>query len=584
MNINEELNSILLKYGIIQDTSFEKAVELLNKIQDNLKPGEKIGLYGVGIEAEGLLKFIMDYGKKIKIDQCFDKDIRVYKYESIILNTYVKPIEAILNMSIDYIILGSYRYRGLFKENLISLGYQGKIIDLYEYIEDYILNHYADYEMVYNVKREYLDAKGSAKKELLNKLIKEYLLLKDFKNSYYYIDSFIANYPGDEKYSELKVELSSLLEKIRECIAKKKHRDIVINWIDALSYYDIPQFPFLYQKGKEGICFENAYTVMPWTTETLKSILFGEYPIEGKLFLRNDFSENNTRLLKLIKENGYEFAYCGQSKIARMFDKRIDAPIHYYETKYSGSMQKQWDALDILCKSQKPVCVLIHTLRETHGPYVCGECKTLYHFRCSESDWEQEACKQQAKTAGKYIDEQLSFYWDYYKENSVVVYMSDHGRVGNNPMNENKIHVMLTILENGITHHEVNNLFSLINFWKLLGKIIKKENDWESLTDAYVLIENLDSYSEIVVEMGLNGRLKKDEIYQCRGIVTATDSYYLYATGKEHYFKHSEPEDDKINNIDFAERISRLKQICGKEFIDIYKYDKFRYSRLLYNQ
>ena len=126
------------------------------------------------------------------------------------------------------------------------------------------------------------------------------------------------------------------------------------------------------------------------------------------------------------------------------------------------------------------------------------------------------------------------------------------------------------------------NLFSLVQFPHLVKKLICGEKDLSTITDEYVLIENYDAYDERVVCDTLSGRVKKEEMYQCRGIVTKTDSYYKYAFGKEYYFQKKEPSENQIDNTEYVNRISELRRLCGNRFIDIFKYDKFKYSRLLY--
>lgn len=139
----------------------------------------------------------------------------------------------------------------------------------------------------------------------------------------------------------LRKELTVLLQDIMSCIVERNKKDIIINWVDALSYYNIPQFPFLEQKAKEGICFDNAYIVMSWTTETTRTILSGEYPIEGKLFLREFFPVENTKLLNNLRYRGYGFGYCGMLKFSKFFDEAVVTRVNVFESKYAGSMQKQ---------------------------------------------------------------------------------------------------------------------------------------------------------------------------------------------------------------------------------------------------
>ena len=248
-------------------------------------------------------------------------------------------------------------------------------------------------------------------------------------------------------------------------------------------------------------------------------------------------------------------------------------------------MKKQWDALGILCRSEMPMCILIHTLRETHQPYICGETDTFKWFCSTETDWSNEECRKQAEVSGEYINNQLAFYEKFYKEKSIEIYMSDHGRVGNSPMNEKKIHIMLSINGNGIRHDIITSMFSLVKFPDLIKKIIMDNQNWSDLTNDYVLIENLDIYNERAVQKVLSKQKQfgNDEMYQCRGIVTLTDKYYLYAYGKEYYYRGQEAQINEIDNPRYAERIQTLRDLCADEFIDIYKYEKFKYSRLLYS-
>jgi len=583
MNINGKFRKILIENEVISDASSDRAVATLKKLLAERKRGVRIGLYGVGIEAEGLMQFIIDNVGDFMIDACFDKTIRNYEHKSIILDPRVYAIENIKDMNIGYVILGSYKFRHIFVENMKEVGYKGKIVDLYADMEEYIQNEYADHKTAYEARQAYLSTDIKDKPKRLRTLIKEYLLLKDFKNAYRCMDEYIEKeYTNYEQYKRLREVLASFLDEIEDCITKRNKKDIIINWIDALSYYDIPQFPFLQQKGKEGVCFENAYTVMPWTTETTKTILSGKYPIEGQLFLNSHFSAENMQLLKILGDQGYGFAYCGMPKLAKRFDDTVQTPFCYLENKYCASTRKQWDALSILCESDKPMCILIHTLRETHEPFVCANGDTFHWFGSTIYDWRQKSCRNQAAIAGMYINEQLEFYERFYNENAVKIYMSDHGRVGNSPMNENKIHIMLSVCGKDIESKSEEKMFSLVQFPYLVKKIISGEKEWSTITGEYVLIENYDAYDELLVHDTLSGRLKKEEMYQCRGIVTRTDAYYKYAFGKEYYFRKEKPNDNQIDKMEYCNRVNELRELCGNQFIDISMYDKFKFSRLLY--
>ena len=125
-------------------------------------------------------------------------------------------------------------------------------------------------------------------------------------------------------------------------------------------------------------------------------------------------------------------------------------------------------------------------------------------------------------------------------------------------------------------------MFSLVKFPDVIKKIILNENDWGNLTDEYVRIENLDAYNELVVQKTLSGELSREEMYQCRGVVSTFEKYFLYAYGKEYYFIGDEVCESRIDDSLDDGRIKELRQICGNMFVNIFHYTKFIHSRKLY--
>lgn len=584
-DINLEFDKILIEYGIIKEISLNGAINTLQELEEEFKRGKKVGLCGCGKQVVGLMDFISIYVKDLKIEYCYDKNVRQYQYKDMILNTSVYPVEDISDTCIDYVLLGSYKYREELTEKLHNVGFQGEIIDLYDYLGAYINEHFSDYEIIFNLRQEYNQATVDRKEILLRQLIKQYLMIKDFVSAFDLIDFYCKQqYENYIKYFDLKIRLKEMLDDILNYIHERNQKDIIWNWVDALSYYELLQFPFLNKKAENGVNFKNAYTVIPWTTDNTKAMLYGMYPIEGKLFLKETLNSEDMKLTQILAEHGYDFGYCGMPKFAKLFNTSVIVPSNYYESKFSSSLQKQWDALAILCMSEKPMCILIHTLNETHGPHICGEGDTFVDFGSTKKDWEQETCRKQAEIAGNYIDRRLEFYEQFYGHNSVVIYMSDHGRVGNLPMDEQKIHTILTINGSDIEKEEVKGIFSLIRFHELVEKIINGEHNWGELTDHYAIVENYDAYGEQTVNKTLSGFFPQKEMLQCRGVITKKDKYFLYACGEEYYFTNPISEKNEMDNPLYTERIEQLRKLCGNEFIDIYQYEKFKYSRLLYRE
>lgn len=583
LDINNEFENILVNNGIIQRTTLNDAINVVKSFKENLTEKDTVGIYGLGIDADTLLHFITSVESDFCIDYCFDRKTKDYYFKKNIKNTKVLCIENIHQIDVDYMILGSYQYRGELKNTLKELNYKGTIIDFFQPMESYLKEHTSDYQTIYETKKRYQILHGKEMQDILRKLIKEYLLIKDFSSTFQYIDEYIENKFDDiETYQNLKRELTGLLDKIKNCVNSRKGNDIIINWIDALPYMHLQDFYFLQSKAEKAVSFKNMYTVNPWTTETMKTLLYGKYSIQDKLFLKDKFSTNDAELLKLLSTNGYVFSYLGMNKYAKLYDdKSIILPELNFH-KDNSSISRQWDALNLLCKVEKPLCLLIHTLSETHEPYICGEIEPYQKFTCTEADWNQKECIIQAKISGQYIDKQFAFYDQFLGKQSIKIYMSDHGRITNSIMRESRVHTIFIVDYPDVEHEKIEGLTSLIDFSKLISICLSREKDFKQVEREYVFVEALDYYNFSWIQETLtNPKYNRYEGLQRRGIITLKDRYCRFVNDMEGYFK----DDDKknlINDIKYEARIEELRRLCSDEFIDINQYDKFKYSHMLY--
>lgn len=583
LDINNEFENILVNNGIIQRTTLNDAINVVKIFKENLTEKDIVGIYGLGIDADTLLHFITSIESDFLVDYCFDRKTKDYYFKKNIKNTKVLYIENILQINVDYMILGSYQFRNELKNTLKELNYRGMIIDFFQPMESYLREHTSDYRTIYETRKKYQSLHGKERQNALKQLIKEYLLIKDFLNTFQYIDEYIENkFDNHEIYQNLKSELIELLNKIKDHVNYRKHNDIIINWIDALPYMHLQDFNFLQSKAEKAVSFENMYTVNPWTTETMKTLLYGKYSIQDKLFLKDKFSINDAELLKMLNTNGYVFSYLGMNKYAKLYDDKCIVLPELNFRKDNSSISRQWDALYLLCKVEKPLCLLIHTLSETHEPYVCGEIEPYQKFTCTEADWSQKECIIQAKISGQYIDKQFNFYDQFWGEQSIKIYMSDHGRITNSIMKESRIHTIFIVDYPDVEYKKIKGLTSLIDFYKIIECCLSREKNFKYLEREYVFVEALDYYNFSWIQETLtNPKYNKYEGLQRRGIITLKDRYCRFANGIEGYFK----DDDKknlINDSKYETRIKELRRLCSDEFIDINQYDKFKYSHMLY--
>lgn len=582
MNINYELNKILKKYNIIKHDTYDEIIRKIRRLETDLNLNDVIGLYGVGIEAIPLLSMLYKYAPDIKIDFCFDQNKTKFDYKNVIKCQEVFKPSQIMEKGITCIFISSKVYAKEMRTTLQNIKYDGEIIDIYTEYHEIISDFFIDYKVLNTDRKRYF-SDNKNKEYNIEKVIKDYLVLKDFSSAFIFIDEYIErDYKKKGLYLALKNEIQSLLNKIRERVNSRDSKDIIINWVDAVSFYDIRKINYLEKVREKGTEFLNAYTVMPWTTETTKTIMFGQYPIEGKLYEKNRIPSKEAELLKILKQAGYTFVYCGLPKMSRFYDSDVICPIGLYDTKWSSSIQKQWDAIAYLCENQEPACILIHTLRETHEPFVSGRGETCNWYGSTRKDWELEEMRKQSQEADMYISEQLDFYSNLYGKKSICVYMSDHGRVANSPMDETKIHTMLFITGEEIEKKKIRDMFSLVDFSKIIEKLVKGEQSWSDLARDYVEIENLDAYDSALIKCVIEGRVPREEMCQCRGVVTERDSFFRYADGNKYYFADKCSKVNSIDKMEYQSRICELSKLCGTEFVDIYISDKFKYSKQLY--
>ncbi|MBD5449612.1 MAG: LTA synthase family protein [Lachnospiraceae bacterium] len=584
LDIDKELENILISNGIIKNITLNDAINAVKKFKDNLDGNDIVGIYAVGVDADTLLHFISSIEHDFRINYCFDKTIKEYKFRNIIKNTNVLSIDHIRQINVDYIILGSYQFRNELKDELRENGYNGIVVDFFQPMEEYLQEHTSDYHTIYEIKKSYKNLCGKEKESVLRRLIREYLLIRDFNSAFRYIDEYIMNeFDSTQIYENLKKGIEQLLSRIRNCINSRRNNDIIINWIDALPYMHLQDFPFLQSKAEHAVNFEHAYTVNPWTTETLKTMLYGEYSIENKLFLKDNCFTDETNLLKNLVSRGYKFSYLGMNKYVKLFDEQTILIPELNFRKDNSSIPRQWEALKLLCKEENPLCLLIHTLWETHEPYICGEIDPYLKFACTEEDWGQEACKIQAEVSGRYIDNQLEFYDGFLGRSAIKIYMSDHGRITNSIMRESRVHIIFIVDYAEIKNEKIEGIFSLIDFNKVIECCLDKEKDFHQLEREYALVEALDFYNPAMIKKILgNPQYNKAEALQRRGVITLRDRYCKFADDRECYFIAGDEKNDRINDMRYATRIEELRELSGNEFIDINQYEKFEYSKLLY--
>ena len=236
---------------------------------------------------------------------------------------------------------------------------------------------------------------------------------------------------------------------------------------------------------------------------------------------------------------------------------------------------------------------IIHILGETHSPYWCpGYSQKVYgdpglHYIEGK---EKENVEKQLRKAMLYADEQIKYYDSYIDESRYRIIMSDHGHIRweNKFTVEGRHHVLFSILGKNVLPKIIERVNSILSFSDIIellmkGKVIEIAEDYGN---GVALIENDDPYSKRSLEkLPISEKSGEDDVLrqwiQYRGIVTDAGVYVLWVDGKERFLVSTE-ETNHISDLDYSAEINNSQKLCGKFFIDIYKEEKYKNSRIIY--
>ncbi len=591
IDIEKQLNDLLEKFNMIPNRKKyddkKKAINIIKGIMENLK--EKVAI--VAVERSDINEFCSAVPKKKNIREVmiqFENDYDIFnqeKFDTIIYVSYIKRnqmLKRLNHFTCEYIDLYD-----LFENN--GLVYESEFYKLGDFLHD----GYA--EIFYNKEkyRAYFDI--DSKEKYLEKLIFSYLDIRDFDNAIKYINIYISeNYSKKSQYENFKQKLVLLFVEIENILNKRKQKDIIMNWVDAIQYDEIKKMEFLNSKRYSSLFFENAYTVSPWTLPTYFSIFCQKKMVDDHYFeYRYDLiSKKNSELLRILDESGYFFSRKGTSlnifqnerfnyavekneenDIFKKISFLEKAQVREFDCKEDLCPMLQWKALKERINCQKPMFILIHTVLETHTPYISANIEGEYINN------EFHPNINQIDESRQYVDEQLRFYERFEQGKNITrIYMSDHGK---NHVDLN--HTMLIIESDRIKAQHCDEMFSLIDFVKLVKFIIQPDVlSLNGLFREYVEIQDLDKYkqSRINSEQSIIPRAKRDLIGY-RAIRKKDELFVRRNDGKEYYYRLPcllNQIENKLYNL----QIQKMRSQTGTYSVDIFKYDYFKFSRISY--
>lgn len=370
------------------------------------------------------------------------------------------------------------------------------------------------------------------KMHCLKKMFFLSLCMKDFICAQKYIRKISdSDQTGGRDCIDAWQEISMLLDEIRNVTTTRSRKDIVMIWMDAVGYEECDEMTYLKKFRQNGVDFENAFTVMAYTNETVKSVFCGTRVLDKRSLECQRIDNENSGLIDYLENSGYQFRI--SSGYMNNFEPRYRTGT-YHETGAACS-EIFWDIISCLANEEKPVFILGHALIESHDPGLYPD--MVYEDFLSY--------KERLMHARQSLDSQLEYYMDFIGGEATAILMSDHGLRSNILA---RSHTNLIISAKRLKPQKISGIFSYINFSEMLiGYLETNSIDEEALTTDYAKLENPDYYNprEIARIISEKETLRLFPYLGYQGYVTKEWVYVKYNIGKEMLARR----DDVCNHV-----------------------------------
>ena len=577
----ERINSFLdtLDNAFEDDQSYiqEEINKTINFILDETFRQGKVAIVGNGSHTE---RMIADY------KQLCDVDIIDEKYS---LDSGRKRQQHNLRgydciQAYDSLIVGSRKYEEEIKKQIYSCGFNGRVIDIYQELQNYGLCVPTDY---YKLKEFPYIVETIGRKKLeknpddiccLGNMIFEAIHNRDFCGAREYLQFYKMTIQQNIDYIDDLISIIEELEKeIRHLFESRTRQDFVAFWIDALRYELSTEMPFLNECRKMGMDFKHAYSSTCSTRNTYGCILYDcdEADLFNKKF-------EKFRLLETLEQNGYVgYRVNGLGSIS-FYDFNIneDKPIVYNVP----SSKIMWDTMIQVLESDIPVFCICHIGLETHVPFISPWSSNWDRYTVADPFFQIKGEEhlfrhlENAKTSAMYCDKQLQYISHLMGDSVVKIYFADHGvflKKKTAQYMDDMMHVPFIITGSGISAASEEKVILTRHMREVVEWIIEKKHSKAiSIGREYVCVYGIDAYNPEWIREILENDLGESGI-QYNGVRTNKDLYIIDALGEEKYYIYPEHFENRIKDPQCQDRIQYLKGLLIEKHIDITTHPKF---------
>lgn len=583
MDFEKKVIELEKKYCKSENFISDLVLELVNEILNKQGKNGKIAIVGGGIHTCHLID---DFSETVENFDVIDKNpigcIVAKQYQQFNVYDYGK-----MN-NYDCLIISSYEFEQEIEKKIYENGYKGKVVGLYKELKAHCLflpvEYYnlSLYPYISSIVANRLLQNDEYKLNCLKHLIFISLHNRDLLFAKKYLEDYINLFPSQaEVEKETIKEIALLEENLAKVFNRRKCKDIFAFWIDALRYKLSKELPFINKCREQGIDFTNFYSSAFSTRHTYGCIMRQSDEID--LFIEEN-SDNN--LLNLIKRNGYRgYRSAGDGVVDLESFNYRERKLCFFDV---ASTKIIWNSIMRVLNSPEPTFVFVHTIIETHAPYISPISMEWERYTTGSESWRflsennLDSFLKNSLTSAQYIDMELEYYLSLILKNSVALLFADHGvnlTRSTAQYKEDVSHLPLCIVGNEIDHSVKNGFVDTKCFVDVLACIMRNED--LRIDSSILQMNGIDYYNKAWIEEFIDNALLSVAM-QYNGIRTQTDVYAINAAGEEFYYLLPDEEHNEIDNPLYYDRIQYLKSKINRKHIDIYKHPKFKDSHLIY--
>jgi hypothetical protein len=579
------------------EKSDECGITGLNDSIQKMAQNNTLAFYGVSRVFENLFGVLSEESKK-KIS--YIADIKAIANSFDYCGVRVLSPQELVSANPDIVVLCTYTIMDSMRNTLINAGMEDKkIINLISIGDgqfkfcDIVISQISmvskNYEEVSITRLEYLDSfrfGEHVRQMCLVKLIHAYLNIRDVLNAEKHIVEYISHkYRNYELFADFIDKLHDLLSNAREELKERSKDAIIIYLFDGISEKMVDNVPALAELRENSLIFDRSFTQYGYTTSSLQVMFTWMDLIDEKAYEIGLFTAENSPLIRTIKSHGYTLKIFFRYRL-QLFEGG-DPSVTVFEC--ATASHQLWAMLAEILKSNNKSVYYVH-MSETHHPFNCGFTENIVPL-----DWSSATHQKYnfIKTiwffkALEYINEQFSFFDGLIPSDITKIVMSDHDNYAPIFMKNYcfppvrceeypvyfGVRITLFISSPTIEKGMVKEIFCIKNFHKLFNFIFG-ELEIKDLISRYTKLQKIPIYDEWLLK----------HYYQAlslpaRGIITAKGTYSIRYDGSETYYPNI--LENHIDDPQYAEEIEEAREICGKDFHDIFNQPKFANAKEYY--